>query len=314
MFLYRRHQQRYFSFDDLDGQKIRFMELADSGDTFANDVLSFEHISYDLSTCVCGGQGVPPTSPRGVALIDDPPGRGAASRHRGQAAPQPSGRHCASGPSPGHHRRVRSVLEHARDATDASSSSLPGHGRGCRSMNFFHCPRIALRCWQNHPAGHCCTAYQARQCVGRGLPERPVDRPVVYTHHCVRTTGRIPAARCPWRRARPLIVWSCDITPNACPLRDCSYVDQDPSAIGTQTVREMLLTSARLRLPEVVTDQQRKERIQALAVEFGIEHILDRRFGEVGVCWGPCVCVCVGGGCCSASSAVGWCAGRGKGG
>ena len=63
-----------------------------------------------------------------------------------------------------------------------------------------------------------------------------------------------------------------------------SYVDQDPSAIGTQTVREMLLTSARLRLPEIVTNEQKKERIQSLAVEFGIDHILDRRFGEVGPC------------------------------
>jgi len=61
-----------------------------------------------------------------------------------------------------------------------------------------------------------------------------------------------------------------------------SYVDQDPSGIGTQTVREMLLTAARLRLPEMVSHKQKKERIQALAVEFGIEHILDRRFGEAG--------------------------------
>jgi len=48
MFLYRRHQQRYFSFSDLDGRKIKFMELADSGDTFSNDILHFEHITYDL--------------------------------------------------------------------------------------------------------------------------------------------------------------------------------------------------------------------------------------------------------------------------
>jgi ABC-type multidrug transport system ATPase subunit len=61
-----------------------------------------------------------------------------------------------------------------------------------------------------------------------------------------------------------------------------SYVDQDPSALGTQTVRELLLTAARLRLPELVTEAQKKERIAALATEFGIDHILDRRFGEAG--------------------------------
>ena len=48
MFCYRRHQQRYFSFQDLDGRNIKFMELDDSGDTFANDVLHFEHITYTL--------------------------------------------------------------------------------------------------------------------------------------------------------------------------------------------------------------------------------------------------------------------------
>jgi hypothetical protein len=48
MYLYRRHQQRYMSFADLDGQKFNFMELADSGELFSNDVLHWERISYDL--------------------------------------------------------------------------------------------------------------------------------------------------------------------------------------------------------------------------------------------------------------------------
>ena len=64
--------------------------------------------------------------------------------------------------------------------------------------------------------------------------------------------------------------------------RVSSYVDQEPAAIGTLTVREMLMTAAQLRLPEVVSTQQKKERIQSLAHELGIEHILDRRYGESG--------------------------------
>ena len=66
-----------------------------------------------------------------------------------------------------------------------------------------------------------------------------------------------------------------------------SYVDQDPAAIATQSVREILMTAARLRLPEVVTEEQKKQRVQALADEFGIGEILERRFGEVGTATSP---------------------------
>ncbi len=44
----------------------------------------------------------------------------------------------------------------------------------------------------------------------------------------------------------------------------------------------MLMTAAQLRLPEVITVAEKKERIQGLAYELGIEHILDRRYGEIG--------------------------------
>ena len=59
-------------------------------------------------------------------------------------------------------------------------------------------------------------------------------------------------------------------------------MDQEPAAIGTQTVREILLTAANLRLPETVTTDQKKMRIMALVTELGIEHILDRKYGEEG--------------------------------
>lgn len=65
-------------------------------------------------------------------------------------------------------------------------------------------------------------------------------------------------------------------------LRITSYVDQEPAAIGTQTVRELLMTAANLRLPEIVTLEAKKTRIMALVSDLGIEHILDRRYGEQG--------------------------------
>lgn len=65
-------------------------------------------------------------------------------------------------------------------------------------------------------------------------------------------------------------------------LRITSYVDQEPAAIGTQTVRELLMTAANLRLPEIVTTEAKKARIAALVSDLGIDHILDRRYGEQG--------------------------------
>ena len=64
--------------------------------------------------------------------------------------------------------------------------------------------------------------------------------------------------------------------------RTGSYVDQDTVAVATQSVREILMTAANLRLPEFVTDLQKKERVMAIAAEFDITDILDRRFGQIG--------------------------------
>jgi len=65
-------------------------------------------------------------------------------------------------------------------------------------------------------------------------------------------------------------------------LRFTSYVDQEPADIGTQTVRELLMTAANLRLPEIVSVEAKKTRIMTLVSDLGIEHILDRRYGEQG--------------------------------
>ena len=61
-----------------------------------------------------------------------------------------------------------------------------------------------------------------------------------------------------------------------------AYVDQEPAVLGTQSVREILITAAQLRLPEVVTYQEKVERMMSIARELKIEAILDRKYGEVG--------------------------------
>eukprot|EP00732_Lithocolla_globosa_P001710 Lithocolla_globosa_v1_NODE_916_length_3084_cov_13.984483.p1 type:complete len:960 gc:universal NODE_916_length_3084_cov_13.984483:2956-77(-) len=62
--------------------------------------------------------------------------------------------------------------------------------------------------------------------------------------------------------------------------RISAYVEQEAALLGTQTVRELLLSAARLRLPETVPLQVKKDRILAVAADLGIASLLDRRYGD----------------------------------
>ncbi|KAJ1491087.1 P-loop containing nucleoside triphosphate hydrolase protein [Baffinella frigidus] len=58
------------------------------------------------------------------------------------------------------------------------------------------------------------------------------------------------------------------------------YVVQDDIVMGTLTVRENLLFSARLRLPGGVDDEEKRRRVQEVIEELGLEKVADVRCGN----------------------------------
>ena len=58
------------------------------------------------------------------------------------------------------------------------------------------------------------------------------------------------------------------------------YVVQDDIVMGTLTVRENLLFSARLRLPDAISDSEKKRRVQEVIQELGLEKVADVRCGN----------------------------------
>lgn len=61
------------------------------------------------------------------------------------------------------------------------------------------------------------------------------------------------------------------------------YVDQEDLLVANLTVRETLLFSANLRLPESVTSQEKENIVDSVLAELGLEHIADSRIGGGGV-------------------------------
>ncbi|KAI9011119.1 hypothetical protein BC832DRAFT_590367 [Gaertneriomyces semiglobifer] len=61
--------------------------------------------------------------------------------------------------------------------------------------------------------------------------------------------------------------------------RMTGYVDQEDCLLGTLTVRETLMFSARLRLPECVSDEEKKERVEQIIELLGLSHVADSLVG-----------------------------------
>ncbi|PIK50797.1 putative ATP-binding cassette sub-family G member 2 isoform X2 [Apostichopus japonicus] len=57
------------------------------------------------------------------------------------------------------------------------------------------------------------------------------------------------------------------------------YVVQDDVIMGTLTVRENLAFSAALRLPEEITNEERKSRVDEVVIELGLTHCADTKVG-----------------------------------
>ncbi|KAJ1560947.1 hypothetical protein HK405_005440 [Cladochytrium tenue] len=60
------------------------------------------------------------------------------------------------------------------------------------------------------------------------------------------------------------------------------YVDQEDLLLSTMTVRETLLFSAELRLPESTTAAQRASRVDAVLADLGLTHVAGSRIGGFG--------------------------------
>ena len=58
------------------------------------------------------------------------------------------------------------------------------------------------------------------------------------------------------------------------------YVDQEDTLLSTLTVRESILFSALLRLPESMTTQQKSQRVDDVLEQLGLYHIRDSRIGD----------------------------------
>jgi len=58
------------------------------------------------------------------------------------------------------------------------------------------------------------------------------------------------------------------------------YVFQDDVLMSTMTVRECITFSANLRLPDTMSTQQKKQRVEQTMEELGISHIADRKIGD----------------------------------
>jgi ABC-type multidrug transport system ATPase subunit/ABC-type multidrug transport system permease subunit len=62
--------------------------------------------------------------------------------------------------------------------------------------------------------------------------------------------------------------------------RKSGYVFQDDILMGTLTVRECLTFAANLRLPDAVSKQEKRKRVQAILEELGIDHVADVKVGS----------------------------------
>ena len=62
----------------------------------------------------------------------------------------------------------------------------------------------------------------------------------------------------------------------------CGFVDQEDMLMGTLTVRETLMYSALLRLPQSMSMEAKRVRVQEVMQELGIDHLADRKIGVPG--------------------------------
>lgn len=62
--------------------------------------------------------------------------------------------------------------------------------------------------------------------------------------------------------------------------RISGYVDQEDIHLANLTVREVLEFSAAVRLPESITDQQKKSRVKGVMSQLGLSHVADSRVGD----------------------------------
>lgn len=62
--------------------------------------------------------------------------------------------------------------------------------------------------------------------------------------------------------------------------RKCAYVEQDDMLFHTLTVRETIQLAADLRLPKIMTPEQRKERVDLVIGELGLRKCEDTRIGS----------------------------------
>jgi ABC-type multidrug transport system ATPase subunit len=62
--------------------------------------------------------------------------------------------------------------------------------------------------------------------------------------------------------------------------RMTGYVFQDDMLMSTMTVREALMFSAELRLPDAMPKHEKEQRVENVMADLGISHIADRRIGD----------------------------------
>ena len=62
----------------------------------------------------------------------------------------------------------------------------------------------------------------------------------------------------------------------------CGFVDQEDTLMGTLTVRETLMYSALLTLPQTMSMEAKRMRVQEVMQELGIDHLADRKIGVPG--------------------------------
>jgi ABC-type multidrug transport system ATPase subunit len=60
------------------------------------------------------------------------------------------------------------------------------------------------------------------------------------------------------------------------------FVDQEDVLLPTMTVKETLLFSANLRLPESMTCEEKEDLVQEVMVDLRIDHIANVRIGSQG--------------------------------
>jgi ABC-type multidrug transport system ATPase subunit/ABC-type multidrug transport system permease subunit len=62
--------------------------------------------------------------------------------------------------------------------------------------------------------------------------------------------------------------------------RICGYVFQDDNLMSTMTVRESIMFSANLRLPDAMGYAEKSERVDQVLADLGISHLRDRKIGD----------------------------------